>query len=77
MAHKETRQGSLGDSLLIEHKALRTLGDIHALIDWSRLDALMDGIHASEVGNLAYPPLMKFKALLLLFKHGISSPTRN
>lgn len=74
MARKETRQRSLGDSLLMEHKALRALDDIHALIDWARIDALMEGIHASEVGNLAYPPLMKFKALLLQTWHQLSDP---
>jgi hypothetical protein len=29
----------------------------------------MDGVHASEVGNLAYPPLMKLKALLIQTWH--------
>lgn len=74
MARKETRQRSLGDSSLIEHKALGALDDIHALIDWARIDVLMDGVHASEVGNLAYPPLMKFKALLIQTWHQLSDP---
>jgi IS5 family transposase len=34
----------------------------------------MDGVHASEVGNFAYPPLMKFKALLIQTWHQLSDP---
>lgn len=74
MARKDTRQHSLGDSLMIDHKALRELDALHELMDWSRIDAQMNSIHDSEVGNLAYPPLMKFKALLLQAWYNLSDP---
>lgn len=65
MAHKPMHQASLGDRLLIEHSALLELDGIHELIDWKRIEALLSGIHNCDEGNLAYPPILKFKALLL------------
>ena len=74
MARKNTRQRSFADDMLIEHKALRELDDIHGLIDWARIDALLDDVHNFEEGNLAYPPLMKFTALLLQSWYQLSDP---
>lgn len=74
MAHKPIHQASLGDSLLIEHRALMELDGIHELIDWKRIEALLRGIHASDEGNLAYPPILKFKALLLQAWYELSDP---
>lgn len=74
MAHKPIDQASLGDSLLIEHRALMELDGIHELIDWERIKALLSGIHASDEGNLAYPPILKFKALLLQAWYKLSDP---
>lgn len=74
MAHKPMHQPSLGDSLQIEHKALLELDGIHELIDWKRIEALLSGIHDKEEGNLAYPPILKFKALLLQAWYELSDP---
>ena len=48
--------------------------DIHALLDWSRFEFLFKDIYSSRKGELAWPPLMMFKALLLQAWHNLSDP---
>lgn len=44
------------------------------LVDWTRFEALLCGIHRSAKGEASYPPLMMFKVLLLQRWHGLSDP---
>ena len=74
MAWKNLAQRSLADSLAIEHKAITELDDAHNLIEWSRIETLLAGIHNKKRGELAWPPLMMFKALLLQSWYGLSDP---
>ncbi len=74
MAWKNLTQRSLADGMLIEHDALKELDGVHELIDWSRLEQLLSGIHASPRGEKAWPPLMMVKALLLQSWYGLSDP---
>ncbi len=74
MAWKNLRQRSLTDGLLIDHDALKELDAVHELIDWSRLEQQLSGIHSNPRGEKAWPPLMMFKALLLRSWYGLSDP---
>jgi len=33
--------------MLIEHEALKELDDVHELIDWSRIESLLAGLHSN------------------------------
>ena len=74
MSWKPIQQTSFADALLIEHAALRELDDVHGLVDWSRLEALLADIHRKARGEQAWPPLMMFKALLLQAWYNLSDP---
>ena len=74
MAWKTPKKGSLADSMLIDHDALKQLDSVNELIDWDRLEQILQGIHASPRGEKAWPPLLMFKALLLQSWYSLSDP---
>jgi IS5 family transposase len=74
MAWKNLTQRSLADALIIDHEALHELDGVSALINWSRIEALLSDIHAKRRGVRAWPPLMMFKALLLQSWYALSDP---
>ena len=74
MAWKNLQQTTLVDAMLIEHEALKELDDVHELIDWSRIESLLAGLHSSRRGEKAWPPLLMFKALLLQSWYALSDP---
>lgn len=74
MAWKSLQQQSLADALQASHPAIEEFDDIHALLDWSRFEFLFKDIYSSRKGELAWPPLMMFKALLLQAWHNLSDP---
>jgi IS5 family transposase len=74
MSWKNLKQRSLADALLIEHKALTELDDVHELINWERIEILLKDIHSSPRGEQAWPPLLMFKALLLQSWYTLSDP---
>lgn len=74
MAWKNLKQRSLADAMLLTHDALTELDDVHALIDWSRLEVLLSDIYSSSRGEKAWPPLMMLKALLLQSWYKLSDP---
>ena len=45
MAWKNLQQTTLVDAMLIEHEALKELDDVHDLINWSRIESLLAGLH--------------------------------
>jgi len=53
MAWKNLQQTTLVDAMLIEHEALKELDDVHELIDWSRIESLLSGLHSSPRGEKA------------------------
>jgi transposase, IS5 family len=65
-------QKSFADALVVGVKANERLDRIDALIDWSALDRLLDGLGAAPTGRPAYRPLAMLKALLLQQWHGLS-----
>jgi IS5 family transposase len=38
MSWKNTQQNSFADSLVIEHKSLSELDDVHNIINWSEIE---------------------------------------
>ena len=74
MARKSSQQQSLADAFQASHPAIEKFDDIHALLDWSRFEFLFNDIYSSRKGELALPPLMMFKALLLQAWHKLSDP---
>jgi len=74
MAWKNLKQRSLAESMMIEHEALKELDSVNELIDWSRLERLLQGIHARTKGEKSWPPLLMFKVLLLQSWYGLSDP---
>lgn len=74
MAWKNLKQRSLADKMLIDHDALKELDCVNELIDWGRLEQILQGIHASHRGEKAWPPLLMFKALLLQSWYSLSDP---
>ena len=74
MAWKDHTQQSFADGLLIEHDALLELDGINKLIDWHAIEAQLRGIYNKAEGNLSFPPLLMFKALLLQSWYALSDP---
>lgn len=74
MAWKNLKQRSLADTLIVEHATLTELDDVHALLDWSKLEAHLISIHNKAAGEKAWLPLMMFKALLLQSWYKLSDP---
>lgn len=74
MAWKELKQQSLADALQVSNRFVEEFDEIHALLDWSRLEDLFSDIHSRVKGERAWPPLMMFKALLLQSWHNLSDP---
>ena len=74
MSWKSLHQASLAHGMLVDHAALHELDDVNELIDWSRLEDLLSGIHNRAKGEQAWPPLFMFKALLLQSWYKLSDP---
>ena len=74
MAWKNIKQQSFADDLVNIHSAVEELDEVHELIDWSRIEALLKNIHIKTRGEKAWPPLMMYKALLLQSWYGLGDP---
>lgn len=74
MSWKTIGQTEIAATKLLEHKALKELDDVDNLIDWAGLETHLLDIHAKKKGELAWPPLMMFKALLLQSWYALSDP---
>ena len=71
--HREVGQASFAEALVQGGRNER-LDRIAGLIDWSRVERLLDGIYASSTGRPAYPPLVLLKVLLLEGWYGLGDP---
>ncbi len=58
MAWKNNKQLNLADGLVFKHSALEALDAVHELIDWSRIEGMLSGIHAKTKGQRAYHPIV-------------------
>lgn len=71
--HREVGQASFAEALVQGGKNDR-LDRIAGLIDWSRIERLLEGIYSSGTGRPAYPPLVLLKVLLLESWYGLGDP---
>ena len=78
MSRRDYRQMTFADTLARgkarKRARLSRLDDLVALLDWSKLDRLLDGINAHKRGGRGYPPLSMLKALLLAQWYDLSDP---
>ncbi len=65
MSWKNTQQNSFADSLVVEHKSLSELDDVHNIINWNEIEQTLSNLYSSKRGAPSYPPLMMFKILIL------------
>jgi len=71
--HREVGQASFAEALVRGGRNER-LDRIAGLIDWSRVERLLEGIYGSSTGRPAYPPLVLLKVLLLESWYGLGDP---
>jgi transposase, IS5 family len=71
MARRRIGQESLNVSGR-ESRGSKSLDELVRLVDWAELDRVLAGISASRKGELAWPPLALFRALLLAMWHDLS-----
>ncbi|HIJ32557.1 MAG TPA: transposase, partial [Gammaproteobacteria bacterium] len=72
MSWKNTQQTSLADALVIEHKSLSELDDVHNIIFWPEIENTLSNLYSSVRGAPVYPPLMMFKILILQAWYNLS-----
>ncbi|CAC9481344.1 hypothetical protein [uncultured Gammaproteobacteria bacterium] len=72
MSWKNTQQNSFADSLVIEHKSLSELDDVHNIINWGEIEQTLSNLYTSKTPASAYPPIMMFKILILQAWYALS-----
>ncbi|CAC9554157.1 hypothetical protein [uncultured Gammaproteobacteria bacterium] len=72
MSWKQTTQNSFADSLVVEHKSLSGLDDVHNIINWTEIEQTLSNLYSSVRGAPSYPPLMMFKILILQAWYNLS-----
>ena len=71
--HRVVGQGSFAEALVRGGGNAR-LEAIASLLDWARLEVLLQGIHSAREGRPSYPPLVLVKVLLLQGWYGLGDP---
>lgn len=56
----------------LDHPAMHGLDGAEAVLDWDRLQVLMEAIYAGKTGRPSYPLLTLFRSLLLGIWYGLS-----
>ncbi len=78
MSRRDYSQKTFADTLVEgrsrRRKRLDRLERVDELLDWDRIDRLLDAINAAKQGGRGYPPLCMVKALLLAQWHDLSDP---
>jgi IS5 family transposase len=78
MSRRDYSQRTFADTLIggrsRRRKRLDRLDRVEDLLDWQRIDRLLDAINAAKRGGRGYPPLCMVKALLLAQWHDLSDP---
>ena len=78
MSRRDYSQKTFADTLIEGRSRRRVrldrLDRIEELLDWQRIDRLLDAINAERRGGRGYPPLCMLKALLLAQWHDLSDP---
>lgn len=71
--HRKSGQVSFADALVLGGGNAR-LERIAGLVDWLRVEGLLEGVYGSGTGRPSYPPLVLLKVLLLQGWYGLSDP---
>lgn len=71
--HRACGSAGFADALVVGGGS-RRLERIATLVDWSRVEALLSGVHASGTGRPSFRPLTLLKVLLLEGWYGLSDP---
>jgi len=71
--HREVGQSSFAEALVRGGGNAR-LERIAGLIDWFRVERVVEGVYGSPTGRPSYPPLVLLKVLLLQGWYGLSDP---
>ena len=75
MRRKERKQMSIADALVarrkVQNERLERIGE---LVNWGRIDQLLNPIYAANEGRPAYRPLVMVRALLLQQWYSLSDP---
>ena len=75
MRRKERKQMSMADALVARRKGQNErLERIGGLLNWGRIDQLLNPIYAASEGRPAYRPLVMVRALLLQQWYSLSDP---
>ena len=75
MRRKERKQMSIADAMVARRKGQNErLERIGALLNWGRIDQLLNPIYAAGEGRPAYRPLVMVRALLLQQWYSLSDP---
>lgn len=78
MSRRDYSQKIFADTLIEgrsrRRKRIDRLERIGGLLDWKRIDCLLDAINAAKRGGRGYPPLSMLKALVLAQWHDLSDP---
>ncbi len=72
MSWKNTQQNSFADSLVVDHKSLSELDDVHNIINWNEIEQTLSNLYSSIRGAPSYPPLIMFKILILQAWYGLN-----
>jgi IS5 family transposase len=72
MSWKNTQQNSFADSLVVEHKSLSELDDVHNIIFWPEIEKILSNLYSSNQSAPSCPPLMMFKILILQAWYNLS-----
>ena len=72
MSWNNTKQNSLADALIVQHKSLSELDDVHSIINWDEIEQTLSNLYSSVRGTPSYPPLMMFKILILQAWYNLS-----
>jgi IS5 family transposase len=70
MSHRSIGQERLG--FTVTSRSTSSLDNLSGLIDWDRIANILAQVHSSAKGELAWPPLAMFKALLLSVWYDLS-----
>ena len=52
MSWKNTQQTSLADALVVEHKSLSELDDVHNIIFWPEIEQTLSSLYSSVCSGL-------------------------
>lgn len=72
MPRLKVGRSTLFDAIISGHKSLHEFDEIDKLLDWKRIEKLLEAVYTAKEGGSSYPPIMMFRAMLLQVWHELS-----